>query len=127
MTTYPGDYTLPAVIYAPGRSCPSAATPRPSLVDMTTGEATFTADADQQRAWSNLTVLADGKVFLNGGSEVQNELIGVSHSAEVRNPNTGTWTQGPYAQSPRLTLDLHPPARGGSADVAGAPLVQSPT
>ncbi len=54
------------------------------------------------RVWSNLTVLADGSAFLNGGSVTSNLLSMVSYQSALYNPNTNVWTPGPTNGTPRL-------------------------
>ena len=63
---------------------------------------TPTADLDQLRIWSNVMVLADGKVLVNGGSAVDTQLTGVAYAAAIRDPVTGQWTLGASAVKPRL-------------------------
>ena len=55
-----------------------------------------------RRVWVSATVLADGKVLGTGGSQSENELIGVNNSAEIWNPATGTWHVGDAAVKARL-------------------------
>jgi hypothetical protein len=59
-------------------------------------------NVNKLRFWSTATVLANGKVFLNGGSEVANQLIGVAMDTQIWDPATGTWTTGASATKPRL-------------------------
>jgi hypothetical protein len=47
-----------------------------------------------QRQWVSATVLPDGKVLATGGSQVDNQLTGVNNSAEIWDPQTGTWHVG---------------------------------
>lgn len=61
-----------------------------------------TASMNKLRIWSNATVLADGKVFVNGGSEKGNQLVGVAYQAETWDPATGQWTLSATAKRPRL-------------------------
>ena len=61
-----------------------------------------TDDATGGRIWSNLVVLPDGRVMLSGGSAVDNELEGVSYTAEIWDPATGDWTMEADAAVPRL-------------------------
>ena len=55
-----------------------------------------------QRRWVNATILADGKVLATGGSSVRNELVDVNNSAEIWDPDTGTWMVGASGVKPRL-------------------------
>ena len=64
------------------------------------------------RVWSNLTVLADGRVMISGGSAVDNQLTGYTETVEIWDPHTGHWNveferRGP----PPLPLDRAPPPR----------------
>ena len=63
---------------------------------------TPTQSLSSQRQWVSATILADGKVLATGGSQVDNELIGVNTRAEVWNPTTGQWMQGPLGVKPHL-------------------------
>ena len=52
--------------------------------------------------WSNLVVLADGSVMASGGSDVDNELVGVHNEVQIWNPQTGVWTTGDEASIARM-------------------------
>lgn len=54
------------------------------------------------RQWANATVLADGKVFVNGGSGEDNQLVRVSYDTSIWDPATGGWTLGGTATKFRL-------------------------
>jgi DNA-binding beta-propeller fold protein YncE/mono/diheme cytochrome c family protein len=56
----------------------------------------------RNRKWANATILADGKVLATGGSQVANELEGVSYNAEIWNPTNGQWKVGANADRARL-------------------------
>jgi len=104
VTTLPGDYTLPSVMYAPGRVLSLRAQSRAIVVNLETTrpQATETASIDQVRYWSNATVMADGQVMVNGGSTAYNQLADVAVTAQIWNPATGAWTTGATAGKPRL-------------------------
>ncbi len=53
-------------------------------------------------SWSNMILLADGTVMLSGGSEVNNQLKGVTYEVALWNPETKAWTYGDSAEIPRL-------------------------
>jgi hypothetical protein len=55
-----------------------------------------------KRRFVNATLLPNGHVLATGGSEVNNELVGVNNSAEIWNPATGTWTVGSSGVQARL-------------------------
>ncbi len=63
---------------------------------------TPTQSLSSQRQWVNATVLADGRVLATSGSQVANQLVGVNTTAEIWDPTTGQWLQGPAAVKPRL-------------------------
>ena len=63
---------------------------------------TPTQSLSSQRQWVNATILADGKVLATSGSQVRSALIGVNTKAEIWDPTTGQWMQGPQAAKPRL-------------------------
>lgn len=100
----PGDYQLPSVMYAPGKILSLRAGKKVVLINTatTTPKVTSSADIDQVRYWANTTVLPDGRVFVNGGSTVANELTGVAYTSQIWNPSTGKWTTGAAAAKPRL-------------------------
>jgi lectin family protein/galactose oxidase-like protein len=74
------------------------------IMDLSGPTPTFrqTAGLAETRAWSNMTVLADGSVMLSGGSGVDNELVGVANEVAIWHPDTGQWTFGADAATPRL-------------------------
>jgi hypothetical protein len=78
--------------------------PAATVIDITSGtpELTPTQPMSQGRQWHNATVLPDGRVLVTGGSTVNNVLEGVARHAEIWDPDTGTWTQGNAADTPRL-------------------------
>jgi hypothetical protein len=66
------------------------------VIDITSGAPVVTATQalSSQRRRVNATVLADGKVLATGGSELENQMVGVNYSAEIWDPITGQWTRG---------------------------------
>ena len=54
------------------------------------------------REWANATLLADGKVFVNGGSAEDNQEIRVSYDSYIWDPATWNWTKGGTAKKERL-------------------------
>ena len=102
--TLAGNFYLPTLMFEPGKLL-SLRLNRKAIVVNLNGPSpviTTTANLDQVRHWSNATVLADGKVLVNGGSAVTNQLSGVAYDAQLWNPATGQWTQGANAVKPRL-------------------------
>jgi len=63
---------------------------------------TSTQSLSSVRQWVNATVLADGRVLATGGSAADNKLTGVNNTAEIWNPDTGSWTQGAAGTNARL-------------------------
>ncbi|MFT3664257.1 PA14 domain-containing protein [Piscinibacter sp.] len=63
---------------------------------------TPTAAMSSQRRLVTAAVLPDGKVLATGGSRTWNVLDQVNNSAEIWNPDTGTWTVGPSGVQARL-------------------------
>ena len=103
----------PTVMFAPGRLLSiraadsiSAAT-QTHLVDIVdlTGDQPVISQTESvpgARQWANGTILADGKVFVNGGSGEDNQLVSVSYDSYIWNPATGGWTLGGTATKYRL-------------------------
>ena len=97
-------YRLPSVMFAPGQILSLRNLRKAIVVDLngTQPVITPTADIDQVREWSNATVMADGKVLVNGGSTGGDQLSGAAYAAEIWDPATGQWTLGARAAKPRL-------------------------
>ena len=56
-----------------------------------------------RRHWANSTVLADGRVFLSGGSVADNDPVnGVGYASELYDPEANAWSPGATAQRMRL-------------------------
>ena len=55
------------------------------------------------RHWGTSTMLADGRVFLSGGSMADNDPVnGVAYTSELYDPVANTWSEGATAQRMRL-------------------------
>lgn len=96
---------LPTLMFAPGKVLSLRFDRKVILIDLNaTPKPTIqqVGDIDQNRFWSTMTVMADGKVLLSGGSEVANTLTGVAYSALIWDPTTGQWTTGASAKKARL-------------------------
>lgn len=95
---------LPTISFAPGLALSLRTNQAVVVVDYrsSTPVVTPTASMDQVRFWASGTILADGTVLINGGSEVANKLTGVAYQAQIWNPATGLWTAGASATKPRL-------------------------
>lgn len=103
----------PTVMFAPGQLLSIRAadtisdTTQTHLVEIVdiTGDQPVVRQVDSVpggRQWANATVLADGKVFVNGGSGEDNQLIRVSYDSYIWDPATGAWTLGDTAKNFRL-------------------------
>ena len=99
-----GDYYLPSVMYAPGKILTLRKSNRALVVDLNGSQPTATAatGVGQDRYHGSATVLADGKVFVNGGSIWSNIAFGVAYSGKIWDPATGKWTPTATARKMRL-------------------------
>lgn len=102
--TLSGTQTFPTLMYAPGELLSVRKDRKVVKIDLNGAApvATVQPSTDQLRYWSNLTVMADGKVLLNGGSEANNELDNPSYVAQIWDPATEQWTTAAKATKPRL-------------------------
>ena len=103
-TTARSRESLPTANFAQGKLLSLRTGSKAIVVDINGAQpvVTPTANIDQDRLWSNATVMADGKVVVTGGSVIGNQLSGVAYTAQIWNPATGTWTTGAKAAKPRL-------------------------
>jgi hypothetical protein len=117
----PGDYKLPSLTYAAGKVLSLRANKKVQTVNMNTNppQVSNTGDIDQVRFWANMSVIADGKVLVTGGSRVDTELVGVAYNARIWNPSTGAWTTGAAAAKPRLYHSISLLLPDGSVLTAG--------
>ena len=99
-----GAWSLPSVMYAPGKILSIRAKKQAVVLDLNAPTVTMKTvpGISSLRFWSNATVLADGKVFVNGGSDFGNQLIGVAYNTEISNPATEQWTMTANSTIPRL-------------------------
>jgi hypothetical protein len=102
--TTPSPYSLPAVMYAPGKILSLRANRQAVVVDLngTAPKVTVTSQPSAIRQWGSATVLADGKVWVNGGSVTDNVQTDAVYASELWNPATGTWTTTAPAAKARL-------------------------
>lgn len=94
-----------AAMFRPGRILQFGGNSNGALViDIRNGTpvVTPTASMSTQRRLVNGTLLPDGRVLATGGSRTWNQLDQVNNSAEIWNPDTGTWTLGPSGLQARL-------------------------
>lgn len=102
--TSKGLNSLPSVMFAPGRILTLRQDREAAVVDIN-GElpvVALTAPTGRVRIWGQATVLADGKVWVSGGSGVANEMVDVAYETEIWNPSTGTWAVAASTDQPRL-------------------------
>lgn len=102
--TVAGDNRLPSVMYAPGKILSVRNNLRVDLIDINNFKpaVTTTNPIGRHRLYGNATVLPDGKVWVNGGSPIGNELGGEHYVSEMWNPVTGIWAEAASATKARL-------------------------
>jgi hypothetical protein len=54
------------------------------------------------RFWASSAVLADGKVFIHGGSTVSNQAVGEALTSQLWHPATASWSPGATGAKSRL-------------------------
>ncbi|SEP66984.1 glyoxal oxidase [Nitrosomonas ureae] len=104
-TTLPGLNSLPSIMYAPGRILSVRDNRKASVVNINgSGEPVVTSGGTlaKKRQYSNATVLANGSVWINGGSSTGNDLAGAALDSELWNPSTKIWKATARAATPRL-------------------------
>jgi hypothetical protein len=104
------DGTLATVMYRPGKLLSlrfnddnGVHKPVVQLINIWGHKATVTngAPIDQLRSLANATLLADGTVFVSGGSRIGNKLPAI-YTSMIWDPRSGAWTQGATSLTPRL-------------------------
>lgn len=95
---------LPSVMYAPGKILSLRESRKAVTVDIDAQVPSVrsTSSVDQLRYHGNATVLADGRVFVNGGSTKVNEAVGVAYTSRLWTPSSGSWSTGATARMMRL-------------------------
>jgi Domain of unknown function (DUF1929) len=99
-----GAFMLPAAMYQPGKILSVRDAAKAVVVDIN-GAAPVITDAaplSADRQYGNATILADGKVWVNGGSSTGNDLVGAVYDSELWDPATGAWTVTATATKARL-------------------------
>ncbi len=94
-----------AVMYRPGKILlVSGRTNRAATIDIDgpTPVIAPTSSFSSRRMWGTATVLPDGKVLMTGGSGQPDQLVDVTNSAEIWDPDTGQWSVGASGRRPRL-------------------------
>lgn len=106
-TTKPkaGRWELPSIMFAPGKILSLRRNKTAVVVDINgNGDPTVTTAGivSMERLYGSTTVLADGKVWVNGGSSSGNTLAGATLTTELWDPATNTWTATANASAVRL-------------------------
>ncbi len=99
-----GAFMLPAAMFQPGKILSVRDATKAVVVDLN-GPAPVVTDApplSADRQYGNATLLADGKVWVNGGSSTGNDLVGAVYHSELWDPATNAWTLTASAAKPRL-------------------------
>ncbi|WP_198320975.1 glyoxal oxidase [Azohydromonas aeria] len=104
VTAPPSNERLPAAMFAPGRILALGEQRRAVVLDINGEQPVVqpTGSPGLDRQWGNATVLADGRVWLNGGSVTPNALGDEHYGSEIWNPDTGQWTPAAQAAQARL-------------------------
>ncbi len=99
------NYRMPSVMFAPGRIL-SLRNNRAAIVVNINGNGEPVVSSagllSKDRQHSNATILADGQVWVNGGSTTDNSKAGMVLTSELWNPATGKWTITASAATARL-------------------------
>jgi len=99
-----GQRALPSAMYAPGKILALRNGGNAITVDLNGATPAWqpTSAPSGLRVHSSATVLADGKVWVNGGGEDSDSLDLAAYASETWNPATGQWTLGAAAARARL-------------------------
>jgi len=98
-------WTSSAAMYRPGRILQIGGNSNGAVIIDINGPqptVTTTQSMSSRRQWVSATVLADGKVLGTGGSQNDNQMVGVNNSAEIWDPATGEWHVGTSGVKARL-------------------------
>ena len=101
---FSSDGVSPSIMYENGKVLIMAANGDLWTMDITGATPVFAKVATQiqDRDYSNMTVLADGTVLINGGSNTGNSEPGAEKTAAIWNPDTGRLTYTVDELNPRL-------------------------
>jgi hypothetical protein len=96
--------STPAVMFAPDKVLALAVKGGLWQIDFSGAAPKFTlvGDVGKVRHWSNMTVLADGSVMINGGSAQRNDLVTAVKEVAIWDPDTRQVTFGNAEVTPRL-------------------------
>jgi hypothetical protein len=99
-----GDVYLPSVSFAPGKVLSLRKNNAAMVVDFTgdTPTAKAVTGVGQDRYHAFATVMADGRVLVNGGSGTSNEAKNVAYTAMIWDPATSAWQPAATAVQMRL-------------------------
>lgn len=103
--TAPENSHMTSAMYAPGRIISVRDGPVTALVDLNGPEPVITSGTPptRHRRYGNGTLLPNGRLFLNGGTSADdNVLDGMHLISETWDPATGQWTETAAAAIPRL-------------------------
>lgn len=98
-------WTSSAAMYRPGRILQIGGNSNGAVIIDINGPqptVTSTQSMSSQRQWVSATILPDGRVLATGGSQTENQLVGVNNSAEIWDPTTGQWHVGTSGVPARL-------------------------
>ncbi|PXW80511.1 glyoxal oxidase-like protein [Nitrosomonas sp. Nm84] len=104
-TITPGLNSLPSIMFAPGRILSVRSNRIAHVININrSGEPVVSSGGilAKDRQYSNATVLANGWVWINGGSSTGNDLAGAALDSELWNPYTGVWKTAANATTARL-------------------------
>ncbi|MGC4060980.1 MAG: galactose oxidase early set domain-containing protein [Aquabacterium sp.] len=99
-----GDIYLTSLMYAPGKILSFRKLNKAVTIDLNgaTPTSKSVTGVGQDRYQGSATVMADGKVFVSGGSMVTNVANGVAYTAKIWDPANSGWTTAATATKMRL-------------------------
>jgi len=98
------DWSSPSIMYETGKVLLMASNGQLWTMDINGSTPVFsqTERLSQDRNWSDMTVLADGSVLVNGGTSNGNREASADTTAAIWDPDTGQLTYGADEDQPRL-------------------------
>ena len=95
---------MASVMFAPGRILSLRENREAVVLNINSGTPVVspTAKLAKDRQFANATLLADGRVWVNGGSSTGNDLAGKALDSELWDPATNQWTTAASATQARL-------------------------